>query len=73
MNHIESLKYNHAMKADELKVLQEIYADEAYLKYMKDRWGIDFKSGTFAQKANDACLDGDHFFSSEIEGQDSYD
>ena len=30
------------MKADELKVVQEIYSDEAYLKYMKDRWGIDF-------------------------------
>ena len=57
------------MKEEELRVVHEIYEDEAYLKYMRNRWGIDFKSGTYAQKANDACLDEDHFFSSECEGQ----
>ena len=58
----------HSLKEEELKVLQEIYEDKAYLKYMKDRWGIDFASGTFSKKAIDAGLDEDHYFSNEIEG-----
>ena len=34
---------------------------------MKDRWGIDFKSGTFSKQAIDADLDEDIFLT-ELEG-----
>ena len=50
------------MKAEEISVVEEIHRDEDYLKYMKDRWGIDFKGGTFDQNAREAGLDSTHFF-----------
>ena len=40
---------------------------------MKDRWGIDFKSGTFVQKAIDAGLDYNYFFEDPIRVDTSED
>ena len=60
------------MKSEVLRIVQEIHADEAYLKYIKDRWGIDFKGGKFEKKAIDAGIDCTHFFSdpdSWVEGK----
>ena len=48
---MEAQKHEVGLKLEVLRIVQEIHADEAYLKYMKDRWGIDFKGGKFDKKA----------------------
>ena len=63
LRQVEEQEHEAKLKSEVVKVVQEIYQDEAYLQYMKDRWGIDFEEGTFTKKAEVSDLDSLHFFS----------
>ena len=63
---MESQKHEAAIKEEELNIIQEIHGDEAYLKFMKNRWGIDFNSGTYVQKAIEGGIDNTHFYEDAV-------
>ena len=61
------------MKTEEINVVEEIHRDEDYLNYMKNRWDIDFKGGTFGKRAREAGIDSTQFFEDPVWPEHSED
>ena len=57
---------NRDLKTEEINVVEEIHRDVDYLHFMKSRWDIDFKGGTFGKKAREAGIDSNQYFDDPI-------